>query len=132
MLYVIFLLTFAFGDLISTALAMQLKAKPDPIIAEKCVCKLPPECDVNPIIRRNPTLFRMILVKSIIAIAVLSLIIFIKNPIISYALIIFSILGIFAVATNLTIYYWQLSYFMMVIVAFVSILLLGYFTKIRR
>lgn len=127
-LYLIFLATFCFGDLVSTSLIIQFK--PTVTISEECVCKLPSECDISPVIQESTTLGFLMGIKLIVAVIFLLLLFFTKtHKITGYIMLMLSQLGIFAIIGNLSIYYWKFAPLFFYLLAIFSIFVMLWFTE---
>ena len=127
LLFAIFLLTFCFGDIISTLIV--IKTKPTVEIPEKCVCKLPPECETNPAVRKSPTLKTMFFIKLFIALVTFFLTLFLNAKAMGYVLLTLSLFGLFAVLNNLSIYFFNRAFLVFYPIALATYLLLYYFTS---
>jgi len=130
-LYIVFLLTFILGDAISTFMVVQFKGEDaKPTLPDKCKCVLPPECDVSPAVAGSTSRGALIFAKVIMAVGTFLLLFVIRHRIYYFALLMFSIMGTFAVASNLSIYFWSLASYIMLSASIVILTMLNYFTGV--
>jgi len=135
LLYLIFVILFLFGDLISTDLVLERReSAPGEVIPEKCRVTLPPECDISPILREEGTVRTLpILVPKVGAALIMGIVIYFgrKNRGIYYSVLAINAALIWVVLSNFSISFWKYAWLFGYAAIILIYLLLSYFTEVK-
>ena len=134
-LYIIFLILFNFGDLVSTEINLvQKEAHPERVISDKCRVTLPPECDSSPILRQANSAFSFSVIsfKILGSLIVTLFVLFWSSPLLIYTLLALNVGLIYVVMGNFSISFWKVAFLFNIVSVLLILLLLLIFTKLKE